>query len=50
MVLQLFQQQLFCNDDNGANHLEHIDHSLAVDTIFGRVKGAIHVRSGIVVE
>jgi hypothetical protein len=33
-----------------ACHLEHIDHCLAVYTILGRVKGVIHVRSGIVSE
>jgi len=33
-----------------AYRLEPIDHRLAVDTIIGRAKGAMHVRSGIVVE
>ena len=33
-----------------AYHLEPIDHGLAVYTILGRVKGAIHVRSGIISE
>ena len=33
-----------------AYHLEPIDHCIAVYTILGRVKGAIHVRSGIVAK
>ena len=43
-----FSRGVLCHEI--ANHLEHIDHRLAVDVILGRAKGAIHVRSGIVVE
>ena len=47
-LLASFSRGVLCHEI--ANDLEHIDHHLAVDTILDRVKGAIHVRSGTVVE